>query len=365
MSNEWKYALFNECLEKVKKTTKLSSLHYKKEGIYPVVSQEKELISAYWNKKEDLFTHKTPVIVFGDHTKVVKYIDFNFVVGADGVKILLPKSFLLPKFFYYWVCSLKIPSLGYARHYRLLQEYTIHYPPLSEQVCIVEKLDNAFVKINALKKNAEQSLQQVNNLFQSILKEKLLPKKNWISCQLQDICSFFNGKPHEQDVDADGEYILVNSKFISSNKMITKRTSLQLFPLYKNDIVMVMSDVPNGKALAKCLIIDEDGRYTLNQRICVFRNSKINSQFLYYLINRNPYFLSFDNGENQTNLRKNDIISMPISYPSDPNEITQIIESLNDLIEKEKLLVNSYKKIVLECEALKQSLLKKAFSGEL
>lgn len=133
---------------------------------------------------------------------------------------------------------------------------------------------------------------------------------------LGESCEFFNGKAHEKDIDVDGKYIVVNSKFISQDGKVLKRTKDQMFPLFKGDIVMVMSDVPNGKALAKCAIIDEDDTYSLNQRICCIRSKEFDTKYLYYQLNRNEHFLAFNNGENQTNLRKGDILACPLLKPS-------------------------------------------------
>jgi type I restriction enzyme S subunit len=129
-------------------------------------------------------------------------------------------------------------------------------------------------------------------------------------------CEFFNGKAHEKSIDENGKYIVVNSKFISSEGKSFKRTNEQMFPLYKGDIVMVMSDVPNGKALAKCFIIDKDDTYSLNQRICCIRSKEFDIKYLYYQLNRHEHFLAFNNGENQTNLRKDDILACPLIKPS-------------------------------------------------
>jgi type I restriction enzyme S subunit len=128
-------------------------------------------------------------------------------------------------------------------------------------------------------------------------------------------CEFFNGKAHEKSIDENGKYIVVNSKFISQEGRVVKRTKEQMFPLYKGDIVMVMSDVPNGKALAKCFIIDKDDTYSLNQRICCIRSKEFDTKYLYYQLNRHQHFLAFNNGENQTNLRKDDILDCPLIKP--------------------------------------------------
>ena len=106
-------------------------------------------------------------------------------------------------------------------------------------------------------------------------------------------------------------------------------------------MVFVMSDVPNGKALAKFCLIKEDNLYTLNQRIGLLKIKKGNPIFMYYLLNRNSYFLMFDNGVGQTNLRKDDILDCPLNIPS-LSEQTAIAEILATAdreltLQKEKL----------------------------
>lgn len=139
--------------------------------------------------------------------------------------------------------------------------------------------------------------------------------KNWDVKKLGEVCSFFNGQAHEKCIDENGKYKLINSKFVSSEGEKFKKTNSALSPLYVNDIVMVMSDVPNGKTLAKCFVVDEDDIYTLNQRICVIRSKNFDTRFLYYQLNRNKYLLSFNNGENQSNLRKDDILNCELFVP--------------------------------------------------
>ena len=115
-----------------------------KEGVYPVISQSKEYSIGFSNDEEKVFRHNIPVIVFGDHTTEIKVIDFDFVVGADGVKIFLPNSFLVPKYLYY-VMKYRCIDLkkigGYSRHYKYLKNKPIPIPPISEQKRIVEKIE--------------------------------------------------------------------------------------------------------------------------------------------------------------------------------------------------------------------------------
>ncbi|WP_051408422.1 restriction endonuclease subunit S [Sediminibacterium sp. C3] len=153
-------------------------------------------------------------------------------------------------------------------------------------------------------------------------------------------CDFFNGKAHEKSIDENGNYIVVNSKFISSEGKSFKRTNEQMFPLYKGDIVMVMSDVPNGKALAKCFIIDKVDTYSLNQRICCIRSKEFDTKYLYYQLNRNVHFLAFNNGENQTNLRKDDILACPLIKPSMEEQKRMVAELDNAYSKIESAIIN-------------------------
>lgn len=169
-NRNWKYKSFEDCLQKVPKQKAVKSKDYLENGMFPIVSQESDLISGYTDDENILYKHENPVIIFGDHTKNIKYIDFNFVVGADGVHILSVKDDILPKFFYYELCSIKLRNLGYARHYKLLKEKEIGYPKLTEQERIAARLDAISEKVKALQANYDQTINLCNDLKQSLLK---------------------------------------------------------------------------------------------------------------------------------------------------------------------------------------------------
>lgn len=172
--------------------------------------------------------------------------------------------------------------------------------------------------------------------------------KDWKEETLANIASFKNGQAHENSISIDGKYIVVNSKFISTNGAVKKRSNMRYQPANSTDILMVMSDLPNGKALGKCYYVEQDNVYTVNQRICIIGNASINSKLLYYLTNRNSYFLEFDNGVTQTNLRREDILNCLIRFPESQNEQESIAETLScmddhianltELIEKKKAI---------------------------
>jgi type I restriction enzyme S subunit len=181
----------------------------------------------------------------------------------------------------------------------------------------------------------------------------------WIEKELGEVASFFNGKAHEKEISNDGKYTVINSKFVSTNGLVAKYTNACLSPLKKGDIAMVMSDVPNGKAIAKCFLVDNDNKYTLNQRIGGFRSNEINNSFLYFLLNRNKYFLAFDDGVNQTNLRKEDILECPLYYPplSEQNRIVAVLETWDKVIERLVKKIEIKKKI-------KKGLMQKLLTGK-
>jgi type I restriction enzyme, S subunit len=154
---------------------------------------------------------------------------------------------------------------------------------------------------------------------------------DWNAPVLSEISDFENGKAHEQFIDDKGDYIVVNSKFISQDGRVAKYSKENLSPLSKGSIAIVMSDIPNGKALAKCFFIDKDNRYTLNQRIgSIIPFEEIDSDYLFYKLNRNKYFLSFDSGSGQTNLKKSEILACPVALPPTKDEQTAIATAIKN-----------------------------------
>jgi type I restriction enzyme S subunit len=185
---------------------------------------------------------------------------------------------------------------------------------------------------------------------------------DWNCKKLSKVAQFDNGTAHERFIDEHGDFVVVNSKFISTESETRKYSNKNLSPLFKDDIAIVMSDIPNGRALAKCFLVDEDNRYTLNQRIGrVKANEDIDCNFLYYIINRNKYFLSFDSGTGQTNLKKREIEDCPLPFPPTKKEQTAIATALNDadkhITELEKLI---FKKRNIRQSAMQEFLRPKA-----
>lgn len=179
----------------------------------------------------------------------------------------------------------------------------------------------------------------------------------WEETTLTQVADYENGKAHEQDIADVGEFIVVNSKFISQDGEVKKFTNTAFCPATKGDVLMVLSDIPNGKAIAKCFLVEEDNRYTVNQRICRVTPRILNSKILYYVLNRNPYFLAFDDGVKQTNLRKEDVLNCPLLIPSNPKEQEKIADTLSSIDE----LMNAQNQKLEELQLHKKGLLQGLF----
>lgn len=169
---------------------------------------------------------------------------------------------------------------------------------------------------------------------------------DWENTTIEKIADYENGKAHENNIIDNGKYIVVNSKFISTEEEIIKYTNEANLLAYKGDILMVLSDVPNGRALSKCYLVEKDNVYTVNQRVCRIIPEKVNSTLLFYTINRNKYFLSFDDGVKQTNLKKNDVLSCSIVIPKEPDEqekIADFLSGIDELISSQKEKIEKLK----------------------
>ena len=150
----WGEVEFLDCLEFEASNNKLKiqQKDFLEEGEYPIIDQGEKFIAGYTNDKSKIYSKKLPVVIFGDHTRIIKFVNFSFALGADGVKILVPNKHINAKYLYYVLNKLKIPSAGYSRHYKFLKEIKIPLPVKDDKpdletqqkiVSILEKAEKA------------------------------------------------------------------------------------------------------------------------------------------------------------------------------------------------------------------------------
>jgi len=147
---------------------KLKSSETLETGQFPVVDQGQSYISGYTDDASLVIEIPHPVIVFGDHTTARKYIDCNFVPGADGTKILCP-ILVNPRFFHLQLLGYDLENRGYARHFKVLNENFFALPPLEEQHRIVQKVDELMALCDQLEQQTSDQIQAHETLVDTLL----------------------------------------------------------------------------------------------------------------------------------------------------------------------------------------------------
>ena len=239
----------------------------------------------------------------------------------------------------------------------MIANMKILIPTLPEQTAIATVLSDTDNLIQALeKKIAKKEL-----IKKGAMQELLEPKEEWEVKRLTDIVYYIHGKAHEKHIVEYGKYIVVNSKFISTEGKVAKTSNYNFCQANKGDVLTVLSDLPNGKALAKCYYVQQDEKYAINQRICIWRSKKSHPLFLFYLLNRNKYFLKFDDGVSQTHILNHHIekfeLSIPIAY-EEQVRIATILSDMNNEIESLQEKLSKYKQ-------LKQGLMQELLTGRI
>lgn len=156
---EWKK--IGESCKTVSPPKKLEKELYGEEGLYPIIDQGQKDIVGY-TFDESALVPDGEYILFGDHTRYVKYHKGVFAQGADGLKILRAVEGILPRFLYFAFANTEVPSRGYSRHWSIAKELHIPIPSLSEQTRIVGILDTFTASIENLKQQIAQRRKQYN-----------------------------------------------------------------------------------------------------------------------------------------------------------------------------------------------------------
>lgn len=379
----WNTVSVREAVDTIPTTgRKVPQKNYLPEGKFPVIDQGKQLVGGYSNDGRLVLDCELPVVIFGDHTTVKKFINFKFVVGADGVKVLRPKPFLDPKLFFYFLHAIQLEDKGYARHYQHLAKHSVHVPPLPEQKRIVAKIEELFSDLDKAVESLKKAQAQLKTYRQSVLKyafEGRFTHKNVKPGELPEGWKWVT-------VQELGEIVTGSTPSKSQKRFYSDE-----YPFYKPadldaGVVSDSSDhlskagidqaryLPDGSVLVTCIgatigktgLINRGG--ASNQQINTIIPSELHiPRFVYYFCLSNFFQRKIIDNSSSTTLpilNKSKFMQLPfIDVPiDDQKEIVEQIETrLSEADNLEKTIAASLEK----AEATRQSILKKAFEGRL
>ncbi len=216
-------------------------------------------------------------------------------------------------------------------------------------------------KLDALKDHKQGLILELFPIKGETLPKRRFPgfqdPEGWVEKPLGEIAHYENGKAYEKDIEEDGDFVVVNARFISTDGEVLKFSNERYCIASKGDVLMVLSDLPKGRALAKCFLVDEDEKYAVNQRVSRLTAHSIESTFLYYALDRHPFLLAFNDGLNQTHLSKGSVLECPIAFPLDKNEQAKIVATLKAVDEQ----IRSQAQKVERLQDHKQGLLQQLF----
>lgn len=260
---KWDMVAFDDAIIDITRLAiKINKEDYLSEGQYQIIDQGKKYLAGYSNDAKGL-CHDVPAIIFGDHTRILKYIDEPLFIGADGVKLLkVKRSDLYPKFVFYFLKSCRVIDTGYNRHYKWLKEFQVPLPPFSVQVQIADVLDRASALIEKRKAQIKKLDLLEKSQFIEMFGDSVTNPKGWKVCILSDIASSRLGKM----LDAKQQTGKTTFKYLANinvqwfrfelselKEMDFSETDQKEFELKKGDLLIC-----EGGEVGRCAIWNDD-----------------------------------------------------------------------------------------------------------
>lgn len=361
-------------------TKKLKQKEYEyeyKDGYIEVIDQGESFIGGYTDKKELAYDGKLPVIIFGDHSKCIKFIDFNFVQGADGVKVLLPKK-MNEKYLYYMMLNLKLPDKGYSRHYKFLREEPMPIAPLKEQQRIVDRIESLFEKLDKANELIEEARDDFEKRKQSITEKALMGEYvsgvKLTEVELGNILSFKNGMSKRSGKEGNETKVLrladVSGDVISSENARSMLLTDKEMANYKVEDGELLIIRVNGTKKNVGKAIEYKG-----ENICAYCDhliridcSQVNKTYIKYLINSDSVRRQIDelivSSAGQNTISQSSLNKIKAMWVENNKGQEKIVGIINTLINKEKI-IEELTALEEQIELIKKSILAKAFRGQL
>ena len=197
--------------DETKKGHKIQTNEYLLDGKHPIIDQGKSQIAGYTNLEDGIYCD-VPAIIFGDHTRVIKYVDTPFFLGADGVKVLKSKVKDADyKYLFYCLQNAEIPNTGYNRHFKWLKEIEIPLPPLEEQRRIATTLDKVTDLISKRRQQLDKLDELVKARFVEMFGDFKLNPKGWPVVSFEEIAVIDGNMTTDYKKYADYPHIGIES----------------------------------------------------------------------------------------------------------------------------------------------------------
>lgn len=349
---------------------------YLLKGQLPIVDQGQQLIGGYSDNLALQLSCNLPVIVFGDHTRAVKYVDFPFGAGADGIKVLEPEEGIHPKFLYYATqyLVLRLEDRGYARHYQYIEKKELDTPSFAEQQRIVSRIEELFSELDKGVETLQKTKQQLAVYRQAVLK-RAFDTKNTDTVEISQIVDDIRIGPfgtmlHKSDYISAGVPV-INPQHIKNNSIIPsckvsisaeKAGELSSYKLRYNDIVM-----GRRGEMGRCAAVTEkeDG-WICGTGSIMFRLKEEFDAVFYAQILSSPdvvhYLEENATGTTMKNLNEEIVKHIPVPYITRQQQsaISQKIDAALSVCDSIEKTVNT---ALQQAEAMRQSILKQSFEG--
>jgi restriction modification system DNA specificity domain protein len=345
---KWENALIKDSIKTLKVKAAVQKKDYLLTGKYPIISQEKEFISGYCYTEDNLNKDLGDVVIFGDHTRTVKYVDFDFCVGADGVKVLRPNNNLSAKYLYYFIKWSNIPSNGYARHFKFLKEVKIKYPkdkPI--QQAIASELDAVQAMIDGYKAQIADLDVLAQSIFLDMFGDPVSNPKGWEITVLNDLCTKITDGTHLSPkwVDSGIPFIFVaNIKNFEINFDVQKYIDEDTYEVLWKSTPIELGDIVYSSvgSYGNPAIVSSPQKFMFQRHIALLKplHDKINNVYLkWFLISEGGKKQADDSaiGVAQKTLNLKAIKNFHIPVP--PIELQQPFASKVEAIEKQKELI--------------------------
>jgi type I restriction enzyme S subunit len=368
---DWREVSFKEAFERLKlKSFEIPTKEYQATGAYPIIDQGDGEIAGYIDREGPITS--VPLIVFGDHTTNVKYVDQPCFIGSQGVVPLKARECYDPYFLYLMLGRTRIPALGYSRHFRELENKTFLLPPLAEQRKIAEILRTWDEAIE----NAEAELKAKQKRKRGLMQKLLNPSderagavsKEYDTVMLGDIAEFSKGKGLPKSaIVANGRHKCIHygelfTFYGDRINEVVSRTDESDDAVFSSegDVLMPTSDVtPDGLAKASCVL--ENG-VILGGDIMVIRPDKgrAHPPFLStYIRFKKKEVLRLAKGTTVFHLYGSDMAKFLVQLPplAEQCKIAQVLQSEDAAIDSLKIKADLLR-------TQKRGLMQKLLTGE-